>query len=67
VGPGEAAALRATDRTAGDDPSEYLKSPTPSTSAKYAAWPAHIRAVSNPARTVKPGSRTIKLVRKEAA
>jgi hypothetical protein len=52
---------------AGDDPSEYLKVTLSVDERKYAAWPSAIRAVFEPARTVKPGTRTVKLVRKEAA
>lgn len=51
----------------GDDPTEYLAVTYTVPEKNYAAWPASIRAVFEPARTVKPGSRTLKLVRKEAA
>lgn len=52
---------------AGDDPDEYIKTALTVDERAYAAWPAHIRAVFEAARTVKPGTRTVKLVRKEAA
>jgi hypothetical protein len=51
----------------GDDPSEYVKTTLSVDERAYTAWPAHIRATFEPARTVKSGSRTVKLVRKEAA
>lgn len=65
----EAALAAAGDKiaAAGDDPSEYLTVSYSVDERKFAAWPQHIRAVFEPARTVKPGSRTVKLVRKEAA
>ncbi len=52
---------------AGDDVHEYLDVTLSVPERKYTAWPAHIRDVFEPARTVKPGTRSIKLVRKEAA
>lgn len=52
---------------AGDDPAEYIKVSYSVDERKYAAWPSHIRLVFEPARTVRPGTRTVKLVRKEAA
>ena len=51
----------------GDDPGEYLKTSLTVDERAYTAWPLAIRSVFEPARTVKPGSRTVKLVRKEAA
>lgn len=51
----------------GDDVHEYLDVTLSVPERKYTAWPEHIRRVFEPARTVKPGSRTVKLVRKEAA
>jgi len=51
----------------GDDPTEYLDVTYSVPERKYTAWPEHLRQIFEPARTVKPGSRTIKLVRKEAA
>jgi hypothetical protein len=52
---------------AGDDPAEYLKVTFAVEERHYTAWPQHIQRVFEPARTVRPGSRTIKLARKEAA
>lgn len=66
----DAAALQAAgDRiaAAGDDPHEYLEVTYSVQERKFTAWPAHIREVFEPARTVRPGSMTIKLQRKEAA
>lgn len=66
----DAAKLQAAgDRIAltGDDPHEYLEISVSVSERKYTAWPAHIREVFEPARTVRPGSRSVKLVRKEAA
>jgi hypothetical protein len=48
-------------RDSGDDPSEYVEISHTVTERKYGAWPGHIRAVFEPARTVKPGPTTIKL------
>lgn len=63
----ELSAASARITAAGDDPSEYLDVTLSVPERKYTAWPAHIRDVFEPARTVKPGARSIKLVRKEAA
>lgn len=52
---------------AGDNPQEYIKVSYSVDERKFTAWPEHIRKVFEPARTLKPGSRTLKLVRKEAA
>lgn len=52
---------------AGDNPSEYIKVSYTVDERKFTAWPAHIREVFAPARTVKPGPRSVKLVRREAA
>lgn len=52
---------------AGDDPLEYLARTLTVDERKFTAWPAHIRSVFEPARTVRPGAVSIKLVRKEAA
>lgn len=52
---------------AGDDPHEYLDVSYGVSERKYSAWPEHIRRQFEPARTVKPGATSIKLVLKEAA
>lgn len=51
---------------AGDDPHEYINTALSVDERKFTAWPAHIRAVFEPARTVRPGPTTIKLVRRSA-
>lgn len=51
----------------GDDPSEYLKVTYAVSETAYAAWPSVIRRLFEPARTLKPGNPTIKLVRVEEA
>jgi hypothetical protein len=51
----------------GDDPSEYIKVKYEVSETAYGAWPAHIRKTFEPARTLKPGARSVKLIRKEAA
>lgn len=52
---------------AGDNPREYIETKLSVDERKFTAWPEHIRKVFEAARLLKPGSRTIKLVRKEAA
>lgn len=52
---------------AGENPGEYVKITLAVDERAYTAWPENIRKVFEPARCVKPGSRTLKLVRKEAA
>lgn len=61
------AAIEAAIRDSGDNPAEYIAVDRKVDERKYAAWPAHIRETFEDARTVKPGTRTVKLVRKEAA
>lgn len=51
----------------GDNPSEYIKTTLTVSETAYNAWPEAIRATFEPARTVRPGTMTIKIVRKEAA
>lgn len=59
----------AWDRIAatGDKPDEYIETSYRVDERKYSAWPEHIRAVFAPARTVKPGSLSLKLAKLEAA
>lgn len=61
------AEIRERIQFSGDDPSEYVKTTLAVDERAYTAWPAHIRTTFEPARSVKPGNRTVKLVRKEAA
>jgi hypothetical protein len=49
---------------AGDDPLEYLERKLSVSERKFTAWPAHIRAVFEAARTVKPGPLTVKIGRR---
>lgn len=65
----QAALAAAGDKiaAAGDDPHEYLDVSYGVSERKYTAWPEHIRKVFEPARTVRPGAMSIKLVLKEAA
>jgi hypothetical protein len=44
-----------------DDPAEYVDTVLKVSERKYAAWPAPIRAVFEPARTVRPGKPTFTL------
>jgi hypothetical protein len=50
--------------TAGDDPAEYIETSFRVDERKFSAWPEWIRAQFAPARTVKPGATTIKIVAK---
>lgn len=65
----QAALSAAGDRivAAGDDPHEYITATYTVDERKFTAWPAHIRSVFEPARTVRPGPLSIKLMRREAA
>ena len=45
----------------GDDPAEYVEITYKVPERKYGAWPAHIRQVFAPARTLKTGKATYKL------
>lgn len=47
----------------GDDPADYVETQFQVSERKYAAWPASIRAVFEPARTVRPGKPKIDLCR----
>lgn len=59
--------LRSRIQFSGEDPGDYVKVTYSVDERAYSAWPTKIRESFEPARTVKPGSRTVKLVRKEAA
>ena len=48
-------------RASGDDPSEYVDLAFKVSERKYGAWPAHIRAAFESARTVKTGKPTFSL------
>ena len=65
----ELATVIARIKEAGDDPAEYVKARLEVSERAYNAWPARIRAVFEPARTVKLGkpSYTIEHRQAEAA
>jgi hypothetical protein len=48
-------------RASGDDPTEYVETAFKVPERKYGAWPAHIRAAFESARTVKTGKPTFTL------
>ncbi len=48
-------------RAAGDDPTEYVETAFKVPERKYGAWPGHIRAAFEAARTVKTGKPTFTL------
>ncbi|BAE49951.1 hypothetical protein [Paramagnetospirillum magneticum] len=48
-------------RASGDDPAEYVDLAFKVSERKYGAWPAHIRAAFESARTVKTGKPTFSL------
>lgn len=48
-------------RASGDDPTEYVETAFKVPERKYGAWPAHIRAAFEAARTVKTGKPTFTL------
>lgn len=53
--------IRERIRFSGDNPSEYIKETLSVDERAYGVWPAHIRNTFEPARTLKPGTRTLKL------
>jgi hypothetical protein len=65
----ELAAVIARIRDAGDDPAEYVKTRLEVSERAYTAWPQRIRAIFEPARTVKLGKPgyTIERRQQEAA
>lgn len=46
----------------GDDPREYVEVTLKVSERTYAAWPTHLRTLFEPARTVRPGKETIRLI-----
>ncbi len=50
-----------TIRQHGDDPEEYITFKPQVSEKKYNAWPEQIQKVFEPARTIKPGKRSIKV------
>ena len=49
-------------RAAGDDPAEYVETTFRVSERRYGAWPATIREGFEPARTLRPGKPTFRLV-----
>ena len=48
-------------RGAGDDPEEYIQYKLSVPESKYKAFPGAVRQIFEPARTIKPGKRSIKV------
>lgn len=57
------AEIHAEIAAAGDDPTEFMKVEYAVEEKKYAAWPSYLQTKFEPARTLKPGTRTLKLAR----
>jgi hypothetical protein len=62
----ELAAVIARIRDAGDDPAEYVKTRLEVSERAYTAWPQRIRAIFEPARTVKLGKPSYSIERRQA-
>ncbi|MBF0155205.1 MAG: hypothetical protein HQL64_15820 [Magnetococcales bacterium] len=62
---GKLAGIVQTIREAGDDPAQYVDTSFDVSERKYTAWPENIRRVFEPARTVKPGKASFKLILRE--
>ena len=54
-------------RADGDDPDEYVDVAIKVPERKYTAWPGHLREAFEPARTVRAGKPSFKLVVREVA
>ncbi len=61
------AALVERIRAEGDDPAEYVDVAIKVPERKYTAWPGHLREAFEPARTVRAGKPSFKLVVREVA
>ncbi|EDP62041.1 hypothetical protein BAL199_09605 [alpha proteobacterium BAL199] len=61
------AALIERIRAEGDDPDEYVDVAIKVPERKYTAWPGHIREAFEPARTVRAGKPSFKLVIRKVA
>ena len=55
------AAVAARIRASGDDPADYIETALRVSERAYGAWPPAIRAVFEPARTVKTGKPSFRL------
>jgi hypothetical protein len=53
-------------RDAGDDPAEYVMTRLEVSERAYTAWPQRIRAIFEPARTVKLGKPSYSIERRQA-
>lgn len=62
----ELAAVVARIRDAGDDPAEYVTTKLEVSERAYGAWPQRIRAIFDPARTVKLGKPSYSIERRQA-
>lgn len=58
---GQLAALVERIRTAGDDPADYVDMAFKVSERKFSAWPAHLRAAFEAARTVRTGKASFTL------
>jgi hypothetical protein len=61
------AALVECIRAEGDDPAEYVDVAIKVPERKYTAWPGHLREAFEPARTVRAGKPSFKLIVREVA
>lgn len=52
-------------RDAGDDPEQYIQYKLAVPESKYKAFPGAVRRIFEPARTIKPGKRSIKIEEEE--
>ena len=62
---GKLAEIVQTIRKSGDNPSQYVETSFGVSERKYTAWPDNIRRVFEPARTVKAGKPSFKLILRE--
>ena len=59
--------IRERIAAANDNPDDYIEVSLNVPERKFTAWPESIQSTFAPARTVKPGSVSVKVTRKEAA
>lgn len=62
-----AKARRTLESGWGEDPDDYIDTKYSVAESKYAAWPTSLKALFTPARTVKSGKPTFKIMEREAA
>ena len=58
----ELGALVERIKSEGDDPREYVEVSLKVSERKYNSWPLHIRKLFEPARTVRPGAQSFRLI-----